>query len=183
MNIDSSAIPISSNLRAASVEWALAVLTILIRQGTGIVYCHNEDLSKSRLVADAAEIQAQICQHDMTPSKPANAKSWNHMQWAHLHAGGMGTTARMVSALIRPALGAAGGPGYSIFRDGGRIQSAGTVQHGHRQGVTEMARHAIIRRIYPLYDRCYLRGSGMDVREREPSIAALTLFEVHPFGS
>lgn len=116
-----------SNLRAVSVGLMLAVLTILFGQGLGIVFGLNEDLIKSRLKADAAEVQATLYKGDMLASKTVVEKSWNYMQRAHLHAGGMGTTAvaliivlclvgssRLVSCLISLILGA-GGLGYSIF--------------------------------------------------------------------
>jgi hypothetical protein len=116
-----------SNLRAASVGLMLAVFTILFGQGMGIVFGLNEDLIKSRLNADAAEVQGTIYNGDPIASKAVIDKSWNYMQRAHLHAGGMGTTAvaliivlclvgasRLVTALISLALGA-GGLGYSIF--------------------------------------------------------------------
>jgi uncharacterized membrane protein YebE (DUF533 family) len=105
----------------------LAVFTILFGQGMGIVFGLNEDLIKSRLKADAAEVQETIYQDDMVASKAVVDKSWNYMQRAHLHAGGMGTTAvalitvlclvgasRKINALISLALGA-GGLGYSVF--------------------------------------------------------------------
>lgn len=93
----------------------------------GIVFGLNEDIIKSRLNADAAEVEATIYKGDMIASKAVIDKSWNYMQRAHLHAGAMGTTAvaliivlgfvgasRMVSAIISLALGA-GGLGYSLF--------------------------------------------------------------------
>jgi len=116
-----------SNLRAASVGLMLAVLTILFGQGMGIVFGLNEDIIKSRLKADAAEVQGTIYKNDPIASKAVIDKSWNYMQRAHLHAGGMGTTAvaliivlclagasDKVTTLISLALGA-GGLGYSIF--------------------------------------------------------------------
>lgn len=116
-----------SNLRAASVGLLLAVFTILFGEGMGIVFGLNEDIIKSRLKADATEVQVTIYKDDKIASKAVLDKSWNYMQRAHLHAGGMGTTAvaliivlcivgapRMATALISLALGA-GGLGYSIF--------------------------------------------------------------------
>jgi hypothetical protein len=116
-----------SNLRAASVGLLLAVFTILFGQGMGIVFGLNEDLIKSRLKADAAEVQGTLYQDDKLASKAVVDKSWNYMQRAHLHAGGLGTSAisliivlcvvgapRLVTALVSLALGA-GGLGYSIF--------------------------------------------------------------------
>lgn len=127
MNANLLPLSLFSNLRAVSVGLMLAVLTILFGQGMGIVFGLNEDLIKSRLKADAAEVQATLYNGDVLASKAVIDKSWNYMQRAHLHAGGMGTTAvaliivlclvcasRIISALISLVLGA-GGLGYSIF--------------------------------------------------------------------
>lgn len=105
----------------------LAICTIVLGQGMGIVFGLNEDLIKSRLIADAAEVQATLYKDDKDASKAVIDKSWKYMQRAHLHAGGMGTNAtalivvlclvgasRRVITLISLALGA-GGLGYSIF--------------------------------------------------------------------
>lgn len=119
--------PLSSNLRAASVGLILAVLTLLFGQGMGIVFGLNEDAIKSRLEADAAEVQATIYKGDEAASKAVLSKSWSYMQRAHLHAGGIGTSAialiivlcmvgapRIITTLLSLALGA-GGLGYSVF--------------------------------------------------------------------
>lgn len=116
-----------SNLRAASVGMVLAILTILFGQGMGIVFGLNEDSIKSRLKNDAAEVQETVYKGDEVASKAIVDKSWTYMKRAHLHAGGMGTTAialvivlcfvgasRKLITLISFALGA-GGLGYSIF--------------------------------------------------------------------
>ena len=119
--------PLRSTLRAASVGLLLAVFTILFGQGMGIAFGLNEDLIKSRLEADAVGVMATVYKGDEAASKAVLAKSWNYMQRAHLHAGGLGTTAvalitvlcligasRKLTALISLALGA-GGLGYSVF--------------------------------------------------------------------
>lgn len=116
-----------SNLRAASAGLVLAILTILFGQGMGIVFGLNEDSIKSRLKANATDVQSTIYKGDTIASKAVIDKSWNYMQRAHLHAGGMGATAlaliivvclvgasRIISALINLVLDA-GGLGYSIF--------------------------------------------------------------------
>ncbi len=116
-----------SNLRAASMGLVFAILTLLFGQGMGIVFGLNEDAIKSRLKAEAAEVQTTIYKDDKIASKAVLDKSWNYMQRAHLHAGGLGTTAvalivvvclvgasRIITLLISLALGA-GGLGYSIF--------------------------------------------------------------------
>jgi len=116
-----------STLRAASAGLGFAILTILFGQGMGIVFGLNEDAIKSRLEADAAAVRETIYKGDEVSSKAVLAKSWNYMQRAHLHAGGLGTSAvaliivlclvgasRIVTILISLALGA-GGLGYSVF--------------------------------------------------------------------
>lgn len=118
---------ITFHIHAASVGLALAIITILFGQGMGIIFGLNEDAIKSRLKADAVEALGTIYQGDEVASKAVVDKSWNYMQRAHLHAGGMGTTAvaliimlcltsasRSVTALISAVLGA-GGLGYSVF--------------------------------------------------------------------
>jgi len=105
----------------------LALLTILFGQGMGIVFGLNEDAIKSRLKADAADILETAYQGDTIASKAVVDKSWSYMKRAHLHAGGMGTTAIALIvvlclfsgsgktiSLVSLALGA-GGLGYSIF--------------------------------------------------------------------
>lgn len=124
MNISDS---LTSRLRAASAGLVLAVLTILLGQGMGIVFGLNEDAIKSRLKDSAAEVGATVYQSDAAAIKAVQDKSWTYMQRAHLHAGGLGTTAlslivlvcllgtsRWATAAIGIALGA-GGFGYSLF--------------------------------------------------------------------
>ncbi len=119
--------PSASSLRAASIGMALAVFTILFGQGMGIVFGLNEDLIKSRLEASAAGARDTVYKTDDAAIKAVLDKSWNYMQRAHLHAGGMGTTAlglmillclleasRRTVIAIGIGLGA-GGLGYSVF--------------------------------------------------------------------
>ncbi len=118
---------LTSSLRAASFGLVLAVLTLLFGQGMGIVFGLNEDAIKSRLKASAAEVRDTVYKGDDAAIKTVLDKSWIYMQRAHLHAGGMGTTAlslivllcvlgtsRRVTVAIGVGLGA-GGFGYSIF--------------------------------------------------------------------
>ena len=115
------------NLRAASHGLVLAVLTILFGQGMGILFGLNEDAIKSRLNASAAAVRATVYKSDDPAIKAVLDKSWTYMLRAHLHAGGMGTTAmalilllcllgapRSLTGVISVGLGA-GGLGYSIF--------------------------------------------------------------------
>ena len=55
----------------------LADFTILFGQGMGIVFGLNEDLIKSRLKSDAAEVQTTIYKDDQVASKAGTDKSWN----------------------------------------------------------------------------------------------------------
>lgn len=117
----------AASLRAASAGLALAVLTILFGQGMGIVFGLNEDAIKSRLKTSATEVRESVYKGDDAAIKAVLDKSWIYMQRAHLHAGGMGTTAfalivfvclvgasRPVTILISGGLGV-GGFGYSVF--------------------------------------------------------------------
>ena len=114
-------------LGAASLPLALAVLTLLFGQGMGIVFGLNEDAIKSRLSAAAAEVRETVYRSDDAAIKAVLDKSWTYLHRAHLHAGGMGTTALgliiLLNLVVAPrwfatiagiGLGA-GGLGYSIF--------------------------------------------------------------------
>ena len=118
---------IISNMRAASLGLALAVITVLFGQGMGIVFGLNEDTIKGRLRESATTARDTVYKADDAAIKAVLDKSWVYMQRAHLHAGGMGTSAvvlimlvglleisrRMVAA-IGIGLGA-GGLGYSPY--------------------------------------------------------------------
>jgi hypothetical protein len=118
---------IRSNLRAASFGLALAVITLLFGQGIGIVFGLNEDTIKGRLKESATAVRDTVYKADDAAIKAVLDKSWAYMQRAHLHAGGMGTSAavlttlvcvleisRRVVAAIGIGLGA-GGLGYSLY--------------------------------------------------------------------
>lgn len=118
---------LTSRLRVVSLGLVFAVLTILCGQGMGIVFGLNEDIIKSRLKASAGEVRDTVYKGDDTAIKAVLDKSWSYMHRAHLHAGGMGTTAlalsvllgllgtsRLVTAAISAGLGA-GGLCYSLF--------------------------------------------------------------------
>lgn len=117
----------TAGLRTASLGLALAVLTILFGQGMGIVFGLNEDVIKSRLKASASAVRDTVYKGDDAAIKAVLDKSWVYMQRAHLHAGGMGTTALALIVLVglldasrrwTMAVGlglGAGGFGYSVF--------------------------------------------------------------------
>lgn len=116
-----------SGLRAVSLGLILSVLTIIYGQWMGIVFGANEDFIKDMLNNSATEVLASAYKGDEAEMKAVIDKSWRYMLRAHLHAGGMGTTAFafiLYLGLTRPtgwltrvtgaALGA-GGLGYSIY--------------------------------------------------------------------
>lgn len=127
MKIDSLSETLPASLRAASLGLMLAVLTLLFGQGMGIIFGLNEAAIKSRLKADAAKVRDTVYKSDDVAIKAVLDKSWVYMQRAHLHAGGLGTTAlgliillcllgtsRRGTAVLGAALGA-GGFGYSLY--------------------------------------------------------------------
>lgn len=127
MKTDSRPESLTSSLRTASLGLVLAVLTILFGQGMGIVFGLNEDVIKSQLKESAAAVRVSVYMGDDAAIKAVLDKSWVYMQRAHLHAGGMGTTAlalivlvglldasRRLTMAVGLGLGA-GGLGYSIF--------------------------------------------------------------------
>lgn len=114
------------SLRPVLIGLVLALLTILYGQGLGIAFGLNEDAIRGRLKASAAAVRLTVYKDDAA-AKVVLDNSWNYMKRAHLHAGGMGTTAlvliilvgllrptRLASRLIGIGLGA-GGLGYSVY--------------------------------------------------------------------
>ena len=80
-------------IRAALPGLILAVMTLLFGFGLGIVFGLNEDAIKSRFSASAAAVEATVYHGDASTAKPVLEKSWSYAQRAHLHAGGLGTSA------------------------------------------------------------------------------------------
>lgn len=118
---------VTARLRPASLGLVLAVLTIFYGQAMGIVFGLNEDAIKSRLEASATDVRDTVYGGDDVAMNAVVGKSWAYMQRAHLHAGGIGTsalalsillgllgTSRLVTAALSTGLGA-GGLGYSLF--------------------------------------------------------------------
>ncbi|MBE0542141.1 MAG: hypothetical protein IH623_12195 [Verrucomicrobia bacterium] len=114
-------------LRPAAVGLMLAVLTLLYGQGLGILFGINEDSVKQRLKTSAEAVRDAAYKGDEAAIKAVLDKSWAYMKRAHLHAGGLGTTA-IALILLLPIVGAsawitrivslalgAGGLGYSIY--------------------------------------------------------------------
>lgn len=114
-------------LRPAAAGLVLAVLTLLYGHGLGIVFGINEDSLKQRLKASAEAVRDTAYKGDEAAIKAVLEKSWAYMKRAHLHAGGMGTTA-IALILLLPFVGAsgwtarivslalgAGGLGYSVY--------------------------------------------------------------------
>jgi len=118
---------LTPGLRAALVGMTFALLTILYGQGMGIFFGVNEDAIKHQLKSSAMEVRETIYKGNEAAMKAVLDNSWNYMKRAHLHAGGMGTTAfalmiamgllgipRVLALLLGLALGA-GGLGYSLY--------------------------------------------------------------------
>ena len=116
-----------ANLKTSAFGLIFAILTLLFGQGLGIVFGVNEDGIKQRLNTSAVEVKDTVYNSDETLIKPVLDKSWTYMKRAHLHSGGMGTTAvtliillclvsssQKVLVLNSLALGF-GGFGYSLF--------------------------------------------------------------------
>lgn len=118
---------LTSRIRLAAFGFAFAILTLLFGQGMGIVFGLNEDSIKNRLKAATIDVRESVYHNDDAAIKAVLDKSWTYMQRAHLHAGGMGTTALSLIILvcllpvsaralipISAGLGI-GGLGYSVF--------------------------------------------------------------------
>lgn len=115
------------HLRPALPGLLCAVFTLLFGFGLGIVFGLNEGIIKTRLKTSAAEVRDSVYHGDDAAIKAVLDKSWVYFQRAHLHAGGLGTTAvgltlvvvalgtgPLLTRLISLGLGG-GGLGYSIF--------------------------------------------------------------------
>jgi hypothetical protein len=118
---------ISPGMRTVLPGLALALLTILFGQAMGIVFGVNEDLFHDRFRASALEVRDTIYKGDDAAIELVLNRAWRYMLRAHLHAGGMGTTAlaliillgivcppRKLAAAASVALGA-GGLGYALY--------------------------------------------------------------------
>jgi len=118
---------LTPGLHAALVGMSFALLTIMYGQGMGIFFGVNEDAIKHQLKSSAMEVRETIYKGNDAAIKVVLDNSWNYMKRAHLHAGGMGTTAfalmiamglleipRVLALLLGLALGA-GGLGYSLY--------------------------------------------------------------------
>ncbi len=119
--------PLTPGLHAALVGLIFALLTIIYGQGMGIFFGLNEDAIKHQLKSSAMEVRETVYKGNDAAMKTVLDSSWNYMKRAHLHAGGMGTTAfalmivlgllglpRVPALLLGLALGA-GGLGYSLY--------------------------------------------------------------------
>lgn len=118
---------LTPGLHAALVGMIFALLTIMYGQGMGIFFGVNEDAIKHRLKSSAMEVRETVYKGNDAAMKTVLDNSWNYMKRAHLHAGGMGTTAfalmialgllgtsRRVTLILGLALGV-GGLGYSLY--------------------------------------------------------------------
>ena len=87
-------------VRAALPGLCLAVLTLLLGFGLGIVFGLNEDLIRDRQRAAATAVLATAYQGDAAKAQQVVDKSWTYMQRAHLHAGSLGTSALVLSGVV-----------------------------------------------------------------------------------
>ncbi len=123
----SSTESIHRSLKPALPGLLFALLTILYGFGLGILFGLNEDLIKLRLAASAEAVRDVRYQGDQAAIDAVLEKSWTYMKRAHLHAGGLGTSAIALTLLvvllgtpsrwtfaISLALGV-GGLGYSVY--------------------------------------------------------------------
>ncbi|MCB9536692.1 MAG: hypothetical protein H6704_10600 [Myxococcales bacterium] len=119
--------PIVDRLRPALPGLVLAILTVLFGQGLGLTFGVAEDRIKDRLKGDAAAVLETVYAGDQAKADAVTSKAWSYMKRAHLHAGGMGTTAlalatlvallgvgALATRLVGVGLGL-GGLGYSVF--------------------------------------------------------------------
>lgn len=88
------------HLRPALPGLAFAMITLLFGFGLGGVFGLNEDAIKARLAASAAEVRSTAYRDDDAAIKAVLDKSWQYLQRAHLHAGGLGTAAVALTLLV-----------------------------------------------------------------------------------
>ena len=117
----------ATSLRATLPGLTIAILTVLFGFAMGGIFGLNEDLIKDRLAGSAAAVTTTVYHGDPAGAEPVVAKSWEYMQRAHLHGGGIGTaaigmilvmlligTAPRTIRVVSLALGA-GALGYAVF--------------------------------------------------------------------
>ena len=117
----------ATSLRAALPGLTIAILTVLFGFAMGGIFGLNEDLIKDRLAGSAAAVATTVYHGDPAGPEPVVTKSWEYMQRAHLHGGGIGTaaigmilvmlligTAPRTIRVVSLALGA-GALGYAVF--------------------------------------------------------------------
>lgn len=118
---------LTPGLHAALVGLIFSLLTIMYGQGMGIFFGVNEDAIKHQLKSSAMAVRETVYKGNDAAMKTVLDSSWNYMKRAHLHAGGMGTTAfalmlavgllgipRGRALVLGLALGL-GGLGYSLY--------------------------------------------------------------------
>jgi hypothetical protein len=83
----------ADSLGAALPGLAVAVFAVLFGFAMGGLFGLNEEIIKGRLAASASAVTATVYHGDAAAAEPVLAKSWDYMQRAHLHGGGIGTAA------------------------------------------------------------------------------------------
>ncbi len=106
---------------------ALSLLTILFGISLGVSFGLIESKIKGNLKADAQKVLSTVYKGNKAKAHKVTKKAWVYFKRAHLHAGGMGTTALAVCILLSmlslsawQALGLSiavglGSLGYSMF--------------------------------------------------------------------
>jgi len=124
----SNSTSVHSRLRPALAGLFLGVLTLLYGFGMGIAFGGFEESFVTRLKNSAMAVKDTIYKGDEARMKPVLDKSWNYMQRAHLHAGGLGASSLaliLVTAFVGTppgwllrvvSIGLGGGSlGYSLY--------------------------------------------------------------------
>ncbi len=113
----------------ANVRWGilLALLTIIFGQALGVAFGVFEDAMKGYLKAEGERAFEAVYAGNRGQLDATVTKSWSYFKRAHLHAGGMGTTALALITLVALLPGqrrfqresaaalSAGALGYAVF--------------------------------------------------------------------
>jgi len=110
-----------------ALGWFFVFATLLFGQGMGIAFGAVEDDIKAGLSARGEAVLSEVYQGDRGALEAVSKKAWSYYKRAHLHAGGMGTTAAVLLGLLGLLVGqdrlrgavalalGAGAFGYSFF--------------------------------------------------------------------
>lgn len=116
-----------SHLRPTVFGLIFSLLSILFGQGLGVLFGAVESDLKANLKARAEQAPAQVYADNPEKKAKALSKAWAYVKRAHMHAGGMGTTALALILLLAAVGGSAtvsralsamlgvGSFGYSVY--------------------------------------------------------------------